>query len=55
MILDSSYIEYSEMIHLVRTLGEQHATHSSVLTWGISWREVFGGLQFMVLLESDTT
>ena len=31
------------------------ATHSSVLAWGIPWTEEPGGLQFMGLLESDTT
>ena len=31
------------------------ATHSSTLAWKIPWTEEPGGLQSMVLLESDTT
>ena len=31
------------------------ATHSSILAWRIPWTEEPGGLQFMGLLESDTT
>ena len=37
-----------------RSHGEEMATHSSVLAWEISWTEEPGGLQPMVLQESDT-
>ena len=30
-------------------------THSSILAWGIPWREEPGGLQSMRLQESDMT
>ena len=33
---------------------KEMATHSSVLAWEISWTEEPGGLQPMVLQESDT-
>ena len=36
-------------------LEEEMATHSSILTWRISWTEEPGGLQSMELQESDTT
>ena len=37
------------------TLKKGMATHSSILAWSISWAEAPGGLQSMVLKESDTT
>ena len=46
---------------LVRTLGQEvtmekeMATHSSILAWGIPWREDPGGLQLMGSQELDTT
>ena len=36
-------------------LEEEMATHSSILTWKISWTEKLGELQPMGLQESDTT
>ena len=30
-----------------RSLGEEMATHSSILAWGIPWTEEPGGLQSM--------
>ena len=44
----------------VRSLGwedpleEEMATHSSILAWGISWREEPGGLQSMGLQKCQT-
>ena len=35
-------------------LEEEMATHSSILSWGIPWREESGGLQSMGHKESDT-
>ena len=37
------------------TLKKGMATHSSILAWSISWTEAPGGLQSMVLKESDVT
>ena len=34
---------------LGRSLGEEMATHSSILAWKIPWTEGPGGLQFMEL------
>ena len=31
----------------VQSLGLEMATHSSILTWKIPWKEELGGLQFM--------
>ena len=36
-------------------LEKEMATHSSTLAWRIPWTEEPGGLQSMVLQESDTT
>ena len=36
-------------------LEKEMTTHSSILAWGIPWREEPGGLQSMRLQESDTT
>ena len=36
-------------------LEEEMATHSSILTWRISWTEEPGGLQSMGRKESDMT
>ena len=37
-------------------LGEEMATHSSILAWGIPWTETPGGLQIHGITESmDTT
>ena len=36
-------------------LEEGMATHSSILSWEISWTEEPGGLQFMGLKESNAT
>ena len=35
-------------------LENEMATHSSILTWEIPWREEFGGLQPMGLQKSQT-
>ena len=45
----------------VRSLGQEDSleegmtTHSSILTWRISWTEETGGLQFRGSKELDTT
>ena len=45
----------------VRSLGQEDSleegmtTHSSILTWRISWTEETGGLQFIGSKELDTT
>ena len=36
-------------------LGEEMATHSSILAWKIQWTEEPGGLQSMGVTESETT
>ena len=36
-------------------LKKEMATHSSLLAWGIPWTEEIGGLQSMVLQESDSS
>ena len=36
-------------------LEKEIATHSSILAWEIPWTEEPGGLQSMVLQESDMT
>ena len=36
-------------------LEKETATHSSILSWEIPWTEEPDGLQFMGLLESDST
>ena len=40
---------------LGRFPGEGNGYHSSILAWEIPWTEEPGGLQSMVLQESDTT
>ena len=37
------------------TLEKDMATHSSILAWRIPWTEEPGGVQTMVLKESDRT
>ena len=37
------------------SLEKEMATHSRILAWEISWTEEPGGLQSVVLQESDTT
>ena len=39
---------------LVRSPGEETATHSSILAWRIPWTEESGGLQSMGLQKSWT-
>ena len=39
---------------LVRSPGEEMATHSSILAWTIPWTEETGGLQSMGLQKSWT-
>ena len=47
----------AEVAHLIpglgRTLGEEMATHSSILAWEIPWTEQPGGLQSMGLQKSQ--
>ena len=40
---------------LGRSLEEEMATHSSILSWEIPWTEEPGGLQFMGLKEPNAT
>ena len=40
---------------LGRSPGERNGYHSSILAWETPWTEQPGGLQSMVLQESDTT
>src|SRR5574341_156566 len=46
--------DYTFTFHF-HALEKEMATHSSSLAWRIPWTEEPGGLQFMGLLESDTT